>query len=224
MASTSKFQNGSRFSLLGADKVVSPMNNSSDTQVPISVASGDLQRTIQEVVQVEQHEGATGNLSEVFPLVSSTPVECSGGLPLDTSNVSKPGQTVIPHVALETRDVASGSKVIPLTSSLNHEKHTVVQVVANGKSVVLREKNCRVLPGSIRDLSSKGSGKVLMGGRGVQKSSLILKKHDARDSFNASLARRMSALESELTATQAKVASSVLEDLPPAPYMDSNVS
>ncbi|KAK8649200.1 hypothetical protein V6N13_129934 [Hibiscus sabdariffa] len=62
-----------------------------------------------------------------------------------------------------------------------------------------------------------------MGGRGVQRSSLILKKRVAREPSNASLARRISALESELTAAQAEVASPIHEDLPPMSSMDSNV-
>ncbi|KAK8603572.1 hypothetical protein V6N13_096047 [Hibiscus sabdariffa] len=223
VASSSKIQSGSRFSIIEVDNVVPQMNNSMDIHVPITVAHGDLQGNIQKELQVENDVGLTGNLSVVVSSVPTTQVECSVGLSHDTSPVQKPSHEGNPTVSLETHVVACMNAVIPLDSSLSREKHTIVQVVVNGENPVLREKNGRVLPSSIRDLSSKVTSKVSMGWRCVQKSSLKLKRRDAQEPSNATLARRMSALESKLNATQTKVASSVPDDPQPLPTAGSNV-
>ncbi|KAK9026505.1 hypothetical protein V6N11_039343 [Hibiscus sabdariffa] len=114
--------------LAGAKSVSIPqfLVSDLDVDVPISVASGDLQWHIQEDVQVERHEGATGSLGVVVSSVPTAPVERSGGVLCDTSNVSESDQAMIPIVAFEPPVVASRSKVIPLASSLSLEKHTIV--------------------------------------------------------------------------------------------------
>ncbi|KAK8601239.1 hypothetical protein V6N12_051080 [Hibiscus sabdariffa] len=94
--------------------------------------------------------------------------------------------------------VASVSKVVPVSSSLHKAKHTVIQIVGSGESVVLREENGRAIPSSIHSSSSKDKSRGVQVLRGTQKLGPTTKKRDDRGTSRLTLSNRISSLVSDL--------------------------
>ncbi|KAK8680137.1 hypothetical protein V6N13_109091 [Hibiscus sabdariffa] len=102
-----------------------------------------------------------------------------------------------------SRDRAVGSScaqdsIVPVVSSLSRDKHAVVQVVDSREDCVLKEKNGRVLPNSIKGLIGKVGSKSNTSGKGIQRQGLKLKKRSEKGVASPALATRMSALVSKL--------------------------
>ncbi|KAK8677087.1 hypothetical protein V6N13_142643 [Hibiscus sabdariffa] len=114
----------------------------------------------------------------------------------DAPSVVVHGVTQEVNRVVDGTHVASKSKVVDIVSSLNRDKHRVVQVVVEGEEQALQERNDRVLPSSLRGGSGKVSSKPLVLPK--LKSSSKARKNVARSSSNPVLAERLSTLASEL--------------------------
>ncbi|KAK8583698.1 hypothetical protein V6N12_067959 [Hibiscus sabdariffa] len=106
---------------------------------------------------------------------------------------------LVEDIGAETSvQVASKDSIVPVVSSLSRDKHAVVQVVDSREDCVLKEKNGRVLPNSIKGLIGKVGSKSNTSGKGIQRQGLKLKKRSEKGVASPALATRMSALVSKL--------------------------
>ncbi|KAK8589950.1 hypothetical protein V6N12_024339 [Hibiscus sabdariffa] len=103
------------------------------------------------------------------------------------------GKKVKEQIPLKiTTPVASIENIILVALNLNKEKHNAILVWGAEESVVLMEKNERVLPKSIRWIVRNGASKGVLGIRGSNKPSFKGRAHYVKGASTIALATSLS--------------------------------